>query len=115
VVLVDAKKLMLGGSSANEGNTMTAGLGNGLYAKGACSYTLVYKNNMTASQYGILLDSAQNLFVGYLYDANLGNLIQYNQIGLFTIGTCTGTGVMYSAWVSNVTNVINGALIAIFP
>ena len=70
---------------------------------------------MTASQYGIVLDSAQNLFVGFLYKPSLGNLVQYNQIGLFTSGNNAGTGVTYTNWFRNVRRQINSGRVFIFP
>jgi hypothetical protein len=113
--LVNAVALTLGGFNAGDGNILTAGLGNGLYATGLCSGTRVYRNNITASQYGIVLDSARNLFVGFLYNPAVGNLVQYNQVGLFTNGVNTGTGVTYTNWFRNVRRQINGGNVFIFP
>jgi hypothetical protein len=113
--LVNAAGLMLGGGNAADGNLLTAELGNGLYATGQCTNSQVYRNTITASQYGILLDSVQNLFVGFLYEPSLGNLVQYNQIGLFTLGTNTGTGVTYTNWFNNVRRDQNAGNVFIFP
>ena len=113
--LVTAAGLTLGGFNAGDGNMLTAGLGNGLYATGLCNGTRVYRNNITASQYGIVLDSARNLFVGFLYNPAVGNLVQYNQVGLFTSGVNTGTGVTYTTWFRNVRRQINGGNVFIFP
>jgi hypothetical protein len=113
--LVTATGLMLGGGNAANGNLLTAELGNGLYATGLCTNSQVYRNTITASQYGILLDSAQNMFVGFLYEPSLGNIVQYNQIGLFTLGTNTGTGVTYTNWFNNIRRDQNAGNVFIFP
>ncbi|MFM8735168.1 MAG: beta strand repeat-containing protein [Pirellulales bacterium] len=113
--LVNVTNLLFGGFNAGDGNLCTAGLGNGLYAAGPMTNTRVYRNNFTASQYGILLDSAKNMFVGFLNTPTTGNIVQYNQVGLFTIGNCAGTGVMNTTWFNNVRKVINAAQIAISP
>ena len=113
--LINGTGLMLGGSTAGEGNILTAALGNGFYAKGLCTNSQVFRNTMTASQYGIVLDSAQNLFVGFLYNPSLGNLVQYNQIGLFTTGNNAGTGVTYTNFFRNVRRQINAGRVFIFP
>ena len=113
--LISGTGLMLGGSTAGEGNILTAALGNGFYAKGLCTNSQVFRNTMTASQYGIVLDSAQNLFVGFLYNPALGNLVQYNQIGLFTTGNNAGTGVTYTNFFRNVRRQINAGRVFIFP
>jgi hypothetical protein len=113
--LVTAAGLMLGGGNAADGNLLTAELGNGLYAKGLCANSQVYRNTITASQYGIVLDAAQNLFVGFLYDPSLGNLVQYNQIGLVTLGNNSGTGVTYTNWFNNVLRDSNAGNAFIFP
>lgn len=115
VALVGVKNLLLGGFNAGDGNLMTAGLGNGLYAAGTMTSTRVYRNNITASQYGVLLDSAKSMFVGFLNTPTTGNIIQYNQVGLYTVGNCAGTGVMNTTWFNNIRKVINGAAIAISP
>ena len=113
--LVGVKNLLLGGFSAGDGNLMTAGRGNGLYASGTMTSTRVYRNNITASQYGVLLDNAKSMFVGFLNTPSTGNIIQYNQVGLYTVGNCAGTGVMNTTWFNNIRKVINGAAIAISP
>lgn len=113
--LVTATNLMLGGTTAGEGNVLTAALGNGLYAKGLCNSSQVYRNTITASQYGIVLDGAQNLFVGFLYNPSLGNLVQYNQVGLLTTGNNAGTGVTYTTWFRNVRRQNNAGGVFIFP
>ena len=92
-----------------------AALGNGLYANGACSNTRVFRNNMTASRNGIVIDNATNLFVGFLPNPSVGNLVQYNQVGLFTTGTNTGTGVMNTTWFRNVRRTRNAGNVAISP
>lgn len=113
--LVNATGLMLGGFAAGDGNILTAGLGNGLYANGLCNGSRVYRNTITASQYGILLDNARNLFVGFLYNASVGNLVQYNQIGLFSVGNNAGTGVTYTTWFRNIRQQFNAGNVFIFP
>ncbi len=113
--LVNAVSLTLGGFNAGDGNILTAGLGNGLYANGLCNSSRVYRNNITASQYGIVLDNARNLFVGFLYNPAVGNLVQYNQVGLFSTGVNTGTGVTYTNWFRNVRRQANGGNVFIFP
>jgi hypothetical protein len=113
--LVTAVGLTLGGLNAGDGNILTAGLGNGVYASGLCNGTRVYRNTITGSQYGIVLDSARNLFVGFLYNPTVGNLVQYNQVGLFSQGTNTGTGVTYTTWFRNVRNVSNAGNVFIYP
>jgi hypothetical protein len=113
--LVTAAGLTLGGFNAGDGNILTAGLGNGLYASGLCNGTRVYRNTITASQYGIVLDSARNLFVGFLYNPSVGNLVQYNQVGLFSTGINTGTGVTYTNWFRNIRNANNGGNVFIYP
>lgn len=113
--LVNVRNLLFGGFNAGDGNLSTAGLGNAFYAAGPLTNTRVYRNNFTASQYGILLDSAKGLFVGFLNTPTTGNIVQYNQVGLFTIGDCTGTGVMNTTWFNNVRKVANAARVAISP
>lgn len=115
VALVNVSNLLFGGFNAGDGNLCTSGLGNAFYAAGPMTSTRVYRNNFTASQYGILLDSAKNLFVGFLNTPSTGNIVQYNQVGLFTIGNCAGTGVMNTTWFNNVRKTINAAQIAISP
>lgn len=115
VALVGVQNLLLGGFNAGDGNLMTSALGNGLYASGTMTSTRVYRNNITASQYGVLLDNAKSMFVGFLNTPTTGNIIQYNQVGLYTVGNCSGTGVMNTTWFNNIRKVINGALIAISP
>jgi hypothetical protein len=53
--------------------------------------------------------------VGFLYNPAVGNLVQYNQVGLFTTGVNTGTGVTYTNWFRNVRRQINGGNVFIFP
>jgi len=110
-----ATNLLLGGSAAGFGNVLTAAQGSGLYAKGVCTGSRVFRNNMTASRFGILLDNAKSLAVGALANPATTNLVQYNQIGLGTAGNTTGTGVMHTRWFRNVTNVVNPSGVAISP
>lgn len=113
--LVNAANLTLGGFNAGDANILTAALGNGLYANGACSNTRVFRNNITASRNGIVIDNATNLFVGFLPNPSVGNLVQYNQVGLFTTGTNTGTGVMNTTWFRNIRRTRNAGNVAISP
>lgn len=113
--LVNAANLTLGGFNAADGNILTAAQGNGLYANGACSNTRVFRNTITASRNGIVIDNATNLFVGFLNNTSVGNLVQYNQLGLFTTGTNTGTGVMNTTWFRNVRKTRNAGNVAISP
>lgn len=110
-----ATNLMLGGANQGDGNVLTAAQGSGLYAKGASAGSRVFRNNMTASRFGILLDNAQSLSVGSLSNAATTNLVQYNQVGLGTAGNCAGTGVMYTRWFRNITTVVNPARVAVYP
>ena len=113
--LSSATNLLLGGSAAGLGNVLTSAQGSGFYAKGVCTGSRVFRNNMTASRYGILLDNAKSLSVGALANPATTNLVQYNQIGLGTAGNTAGTGVMHTRWFRNVTNVVNPSGVAISP
>lgn len=110
-----ATNLALGGSAAGYGNVLTSAQGSALYAKGVCTGSQVYRNNMTASRFGILLDNAQSLAVGSLANAATSNIVQYNQVGLATVGTTTGSGVMHTRWYNNVRTAVNTARTAVYP
>lgn len=107
--------LLLGGATPGDGNVLTAAQGSGLYAKGVCTGTRVFRNNMTASRFGILLENAQSLSVGALANPATTNLVQYNEVGLGTSGNTTGTGVMHTRWFRNVRDVVNPSQVAIYP
>ena len=113
--LLAPTNLLLGGAGPGFGNVLTAAQGSGLYAKGVCTGSRVFRNNMTASRFGILLDGAQALSVGALANEATTNLVQYNQVGLGTSGNTTGTGVMFTRWFRNVRDVVNPSKVAIFP
>lgn len=113
--LIAPTNLLLGGATAGDGNVLTAAQGSGLYAKGVCTGSRVFRNNMTASRFGILLDGAQSLSVGALANQATTNIVQYNQVGLGTAGNTAGSGVMFTRWFRNVRDVVNPSRVAIFP
>jgi Periplasmic copper-binding protein (NosD) len=116
MVLDNATGLTVGGTTASLGNLLTAPKGNGLWATGNLSGSGVYRNNIQSSQYGIALVNARALLVGATTNAALGNLIQYNTIGLFAAGNCTGSSVCYTIWYGNVRKVANSAIgLLVFP
>jgi len=116
MVLDNATGLTVGGTTASLGNLLTAPKGNGLWATGNLSGSGVYRNNIAGSQYGIALVNAQRLLVGATTNAALGNLIQYNTIGLFAAGNCTGSSVCYTTWFGNARKVANSAIgLLVFP
>ena len=109
MVLDHATGLTVGGTTANLGNLLTASNGNGLWATGNLAGSGVYRNNITGSQYGVALVNARSLLVGAATNAALGNIIQYNRIGLFAVGNCAGSSVCYTTWYGNVRKVSNSA------
>lgn len=113
--LSSATNLLLGGAAAGLGNVLTSAQGSAFYAKGVCTGSRVFRNNMTASRFGILLDNARSLSVGSLPNPATTNIVQYNQIGLGTSGNTTGSGVMHTRWFRNVTTVVNPSGVAIAP
>jgi hypothetical protein len=113
--LSSATNLLLGGAAAGLGNVLTSAQGSAFYAKGVCTGSRVFRNNMTASRFGILLDNAKSLSVGSLPNPATTNIVQYNQIGLGTSGNTTGSGVMHTRWFRNVTTVVNPSGVAIAP
>jgi hypothetical protein len=113
--LMAPTNLLLGGAGPGYGNVLTAAQGSGLYAKGVCTGSRVFRNNMTASRFGILLDGAQALSVGALANEATTNIVQYNQVGLGTTGNTTGSGVMFTRWYRNVRDVVNPSKVAIYP
>lgn len=116
MVLENATGLTVGGSAAGVGNTLTASKGNALWAAGTLTGTGFYRNTLTASQNGALLINARNFLFGVANDSTLGNVVQYNQVGVRALGNCTGTGVCYTSWVGNVRKLSNSAKgLVVFP
>ena len=116
MVLENATGLTVGGSAAGVGNTLTASKGNALWAAGTLTGTGFYRNTLTASQNGAFLINARNFLFGVANDSTLGNVVQYNQVGVRAVGNCTGTGVCYTSWVGNVRKLANSATgLIVFP
>jgi parallel beta-helix repeat protein len=116
MVLVNATGLTVGGSAAGIGNTLTAAQGNGLFATGLLTGTGFYRNTLTASTNGVVLSSARNFLFGVANNSALGNTVQYNKVGLFAVGTCTGSGVCYTTWLGNTRKISNTATgLVVFP
>jgi hypothetical protein len=116
MVLENATGLTVGGSAPGVGNTLTASKGNALWAAGTLNGTGFYRNTLTASQNGALLINARNFLFGVANDSTLGNVVQYNQVGVRALGNCTGTGVCYTSWVGNVRRLANTATgLIVFP
>lgn len=116
MVLENATGLTVGGSTPGVGNTLTASKGNALWAAGTLNGSGFYRNTLTASQNGALLINARNFLFGVANDATLGNVVQYNQVGVRALGNCTGTGVCYTSWVRNVRRLTNTATgLIVFP
>ena len=116
MVLENATGLTVGGSTAGFGNTLTAAQGNGLWAAGHSTGTGFYKNTLTASKNGAVLINATNFLFGVANNAALGNIVQYNQVGVLAMGNCTGSGVCYTTWFKNVRNLKNTATgLIVFP
>ena len=106
----------VGGSLATQGNTLTASAGNALYAAGNMAGSGFYRNTLTASVNGAVLDSARSFLFGIANNASLGNLVQYNQTGVRAVGNCTGSGVCYTTWFRNVRKVVNKSVgLIVFP
>lgn len=110
-----ATNLLMGGVTAGDGNLLTSNQGSGLYAKGVSTGSRVFRNNMTASRFGVLLDNAKGLSVGAYPNAASSNIVQYNQVGVATSGNCAGSGVMHTRWFNNVRNVVNPSAIPVYP
>jgi hypothetical protein len=116
MVLENATGLTVGGSAPGVGNTLTAAKGNALWAAGTLDGSGFYRNTLTASQNGALLINARNFLFGVANDSTLGNVVQYNQVGVRALGNCTGTGVCYTSWVGNVRRLANTATgLIVFP
>jgi len=116
MVLENTTGLTVGGSTAGTGNTLTAAQGNALYAAGSMTGTGIYKNTLTASTNGALLNSVKNLLFGIANNAALGNTVQYNKVGVNAIGNCAGSGVCYTTWFRNAKKLQNGAVgLVVFP
>ena len=116
MVLENATGLTVGGSTAGFGNTLTAAQGNGLWAAGHSTGTGFYKNTLTASKTGAVLINATNFLFGVANNAALGNIVQYNQVGVRALGTCTGSGVCYTTWFRNTRKLVNTAKgLVVFP
>jgi hypothetical protein len=116
MVLENATGLTVGGSAAGTGNTLTAALGNGLWAAGHLVGSGFYKNTLTASRTGAVLINATNFLFGVANNAALGNIVQYNQVGVNALGNCTGSGVCYTTWLGNGRKVQNTARgLVVFP
>lgn len=109
MVLENATGLTVGGSTAGFGNTLTAARGNGLWAAGILTGSGFYKNTLTASQNGALLINARNFLFGVANNSALGNVVQYNQVGVRALGNCAGSGVCFTAWTGNVRKILNTA------
>jgi hypothetical protein len=116
MVLENATGLTVGGSAAGTGNTLTAALGNGLWAAGHLVGSGFYKNTLTASRTGAVLINATNFLFGVANNAALGNIVQYNQVGVNALGNCTGSGVCYTTWFNNTRKMVNNAKgLVVFP
>jgi len=116
MVLINATGLTVGGSLATQGNTLTASAGNALYAAGNMAGSGFYRNTLTASVNGAVLDSARSFLFGIANNASLGNLVQYNQTGVRAVGNCTGSGVCYTTWFKNIRKVVNNSVgLIVFP
>jgi hypothetical protein len=116
MVLENATGLTVGGSTAGFGNTLTAAQGNGLWAAGHSTGTGFYKNTLTASKTGAVLINATNFLFGVANNAALGNIVQYNQVGMQAMGICTGSGVCYTTWFRNTRKLVNTAKgLVVFP
>jgi len=116
MVLENATGLTVGGSAAGTGNTLTAAQGNGLWAAGHSIGTGFYKNTLTASTNGAVLINATNFLFGVANNAALGNIVQYNQVGVRAMGVCTGSGVCYTTWLGNTRKIVNTATgLIVFP
>ena len=113
--LTAATNLLMGGVTAGDGNLLTSSQGSAFYAKGVSTGTRVFRNNMTASRFGILLDNAKALSVGTFPVAASSNIVQYNQTGVGTAGNCAGSGVMHTRWFKNIRNVVNPSGIPVYP
>jgi hypothetical protein len=116
MVLENATGLTVGGSAAGTGNTLTAAQGNGLWAAGHLVGSGFYKNTLTASKNGAVLINATNFLFGVANNAALGNIVQYNQVGVRALGNCTGSGVCYTTWLGNTRKLQNTAKgLVVFP
>ena len=116
MVLENATGLTVGGSTAGFGNTLTAAQGNGLWAAGHSTGTGFYRNTLTASKNGAVLINATNFLFGVANNAALGNIVQYNQVGVRALGVCTGSGVCYTTWLGNTRKMVNTAKgLVVFP
>ena len=116
MVLENATGLTVGGSTAGFGNTLTAAQGNGLWAAGHSTGTGFYRNTLTASKTGAVLINATNFLFGVANNAALGNIVQYNQVGMQAMGICTGSGVCYTTWLGNTRKLVNTAKgLVVFP
>ena len=109
MVLENATGLTVGGSTAGFGNTLTAAQGNGLWATGYSTGTGFYKNTLTASKTGAVLINATSFLFGVANNAALGNIVQYNQVGVRALGVSTGSGVCYTTWLGNTRKLVNTA------
>jgi hypothetical protein len=63
-----------------------------------------------------VLINATNFLFGVANNAALGNIVQYNQVGVNALGNCTGSGVCYTTWLGNGRKVQNTARgLVVFP
>ena len=107
VLLDHATWLTLGGSLATQSNTLQAVQGNALWATGNLAGTGVFRNTLSGSRNGVILNGAQNLGFGVRSTAALANLVQYNKTGLTAVGNCVGSGIFNTAWDRNAARVVN--------
>jgi len=116
MVLINATGLTVGGSLASQGNTLTASGGNALYVAGNMAGSGFYRNTLTASVNGVVLNSARRFLFGIANNASLGNRVQYNKTGMRAVGHCTGSGVCYTTWFKNIRKVVNKSVgLIVFP
>ena len=116
MVLINATGLTVGGSLASQGNTLTASGGNALYVAGHMAGSGFYRNTLTASVNGVVLNSARSFLFGIANNASLGNRVQYNKTGMRAVGHCTGSGVCYTTWFKNIRKVVNKSVgLIVFP
>lgn len=110
MVLENATGLTVGGSAAGVGNTLTAAQGNALYAIGNMTGTGFYRNTLTASTNGVVLNSVKKFLFGIATIPSLGNIVQYNRVGMVAVGNCAGSGVCNTTWFKNVVKVRSSAV-----
>ncbi|NDC63440.1 MAG: hypothetical protein EBZ59_05515 [Planctomycetia bacterium] len=107
MLLEHATWLTVGGPLATQGNTLQAVQGNALWATGALAGTGFFRNTLSGSLNGVILNGAQNFNFGVRGNAAMANLVQYNRTGLTAVGNCIGSGVYNTAWYRNAARVVN--------